>query len=568
MSVTVNLPSAPSRERLQVGAWSVDPPLNQMSAAGRTAKLEPKAMAVLVYLASRPGEVVSREALLSAVWPGVVVGDDSLTQVIIKLRKALGDAPEASAYIQTISKGGYRLIAPVVRSAEPPSAPGRPRSDRAHVERNPRLGWMGGAGIIALLLAAGGIWWIKGERVIDSQLSLPSSEATRMAQPTVAIKPFEALSNDPKEILLARGITADLLTDLSKLSGLWVVGFAPMDGRADGKAPSGAPPIRYVVSGTVERVGDRLRLHVHLADAETGKQVWSERFDRTLSDLFSIQDELGPKILEMLPAKVSKAEVQRMARRDTRNLEAYEYFQRGQSALLIRQRSGNEDAREMFRHAIELDAAFARAYAGLALTYAADYRNRWTANGPSTLERAFEMAQTAHQINPDIRETYWALAYVHAQRREHQQALQYLETAVRLYPSFADGYALMGSVKTFVGRPADTIPLLRTAMRLNPASGYLYFLVLGRAYLFLGDLEQARLNLEQALSRNPESLEAHIYMAAAYLGAGNATSAAWEAEEIRMLEPGFSARRWLESYPMTDVAQMARLGQLLGDIGF
>jgi TolB-like protein/DNA-binding winged helix-turn-helix (wHTH) protein/Tfp pilus assembly protein PilF len=564
MPVGTEPPPALDKERLRVGDWAIEPALNQLSAAGKTVKLEPKAMAALIYLANRPGQVVSREALLSAVWPGVVVGDDSLTQVVIKLRKALGDAPEDPAYIQTISKGGYRLVAPVVRSAEISSAPIRPDSEHLYAERKQRVPWMVGAGMAALLLAAAGAWWIKGERVTP----MASTEAARLAQPTVAIRPFEALGNDPQEVLLARGITADLVTDLSKVFGLWVIGAAPVEGQAGGEAPSEAPPVRYLVSGSVQRVGERLRLHVHLTDAETGKQLWSERFDRTLSDLFAIQDELGPKILHMLPAKVSKAEIQRMAQRHTRNLEAYEYFQRGQAALLIRQRAGNETAREMFRRAIELDAAFARAYAGLALTYAADYRNQWAGDGAAALDRAFEMARTAHQINPDIPETYWVLAYVHAQRRQHEQALQYLQTAVRLYPSFADGYALMGSVNTFAGHPAEAVPLLRTAMRLNLESGYLYFLVLGRAYLFLGDLEQARVNLEQALTRNAENLEAHVYMAAVHVAAGNKTSASWEAEEIRTLQPGFSGRRWLETYPMTDVAQKTKLMRALGELGF
>jgi tetratricopeptide (TPR) repeat protein len=222
----------------------------------------------------------------------------------------------------------------------------------------------------------------------------------------------------------------------------------------------------------------------------------------------------------------------------------------------------------MFWRAIGLDATFARAYAGLALTYAADYRNQWTGDGGGALDRASEMARTAHQINPDIPETYWVLAYVHEQRRQHEQALQYLETAVRLYPSFADGYALMGSVNTYVGRPADTVPLLRIAMRLNPQAGYLYFLVLGRAYLFLGDLEQARVNLEHALSRNLENLETHVYMAALHVTAGDKAAAAWEAAEIRALQPGFSIRRWLETYPMTDVTQKAKLVKVLGSLGF
>ena len=156
-----------------------------------------------------------------------------------------------------------------------------------------------------------------------------------------------------------------------------------------------------------------------------------------------------------------------------------------------------------------------------------------------------------------------SLAYVHAHRREHEQALKYLERSLTLYPSFADGYALMASVKTFAGQPAASIPLMRTAMRLNPRSGYLYFLVLGRAYFFLGDLEQARLNLEESLKRNPEYLEAHVYMAALQVLLGDKSSAAWEADQIRALEPQFAAKRWLENYPMTDSEQRTKIMRAL-----
>src|SRR6185295_8054448 len=147
------------------------------------------------------------------------------------------------------------------------------------------------------------------------------------------------------------------------------------------------------------------------------------------------------------------------------------------------------------------------------------------------------------------------------------QALQHLETAVRLSPSFADGYALMAGVNTYVGRPADSVRLLRTAMRLDPQAGSLYFLILGRAYLFLGDPELARVNLEQALSRNPENLEAHIYLAAVLVSTGDKAAAAWKADEIRALQPGFTSRKWLATYPMTDAAQKAKLVRALAEVG-
>src|ERR1044071_603652 len=124
----------------------------------------------------------------------------------------------------------------------------------------------------------------------------------------------------------------------------------------------------------------------------------------------------------------------------------------------------------MFRRAIALDASFARAYAALALTYAADYRNHWTLDGSAALERAFELARSAAEMNPELRETYSALAFGHLERREHAQVLRYLETAVQLYPSFADAYAFMGGVKTYMGRAADAVPLVRTATSSRRAS--------------------------------------------------------------------------------------------------
>jgi len=556
----------PRGQRLQVGDWTIEPLLNRISSNATTVKLEPKVMSVLVYLAARPGEVVSREALLSAIWPGVVVGDDTLTQAVIKLRKALGDVAGKAAYVETIPKRGYRLIAPV-RSQTVDGTAVRANSEHPHARRTLRVPWIAAAGIAALLLA---VWWLYGERAGDGALPrtpIAATDPARNSQPTITVRPFQALGDDPQAVLLARGITADLVTDLSKVLGLAVIGTAASTASDSGTPPPAASS-RYLVSGSVQRLERALRLHVHLIETETGKQLWSERFDRAPSALFALQEELGPAILKILPAKVSEAELRRVAQRHTANLEAYEHFQRGQLALLARQKAENETAREMFRRAIALDAAFARAYAGLALTYAADYRNQWTADGAAALERAFELARTAHEINPDIRETYWVLAFVHLERGQHEQALRYLETAIQLYPSFADGYALMGGIKTYMGRPAEAVPLMRTAMRLNPDGGYLYFLNLGRTYLALGQLDQARINLEHALLRNPVNLETHVYMAAVHLIGGDKAAAAWEADEIRALQPGFSIRAWLQTYPLIDVTQKTKLVEALSELGF
>ncbi len=537
-------------------------------------KLEPKAMAVLVYLARRPGQVVSRETLLAEVWLGVVVGDDALTQVVVKLRKALGDVRDVPAYIQTIPKGGYRLVADVTR--EGASAPSRdersphPAAARAHVVAWP----VAAAAAVLLAVGAGAVWWTRADRppgvaeVARERTPPLIAQRAGAELPTVEIRPFEALGDDAQEALLARAITADLVTVLSKVSGLWVVGPVPADAQQPGAAAARSVVARYVVSGSVHRSGDRLRLQVHLSDAQIARQLWSERFDRVLAGIFEIQDELGPKILQLLRVKVSEAEARRVAKRYTRSLEAYENFQRGQLALYVRRRADNEIARERFRRAIAVDASFARAYAGLALTYAAEYRNQWVDDGAAALGRAFELARTAQQIDPDIPETHWALAFVRVHRHQHAQALLDLEAALRLNPSYADAYATMGGIYTSIGRPAESVPLLRTAMRLAPDSGYLYLMLLGRAYLFLGDLEQARVNLQHALGRNPEFIDARVYLAVAQLAAGDKAAAAWEAEEIRTLQPAFSAQRWLETNPTPEGALRTRLLGALGELGF
>ena len=159
-----------------------------------------------------------------------------------------------------------------------------------------------------------------------------------------------------------------------------------------------------------------------------------------------------------------------------------------------------------------------------------------------------------------------ALGFVYTQARRYPEAIESLQRATQMNPSFADAYALLGGIHTYMGESAKSIPLLRTAMRLEPEGGYLYFLLLGRAYFFEGDFEQALINLRAALARNPADLEAHIYLAAALMASGNRSAAEWEAQEIRSLEPGFSLGRWLESYPLSSPPYRDSLRRPLSEI--
>ncbi len=563
-----------SPHAIQVGAWQVVGGLNRLSRDSDVLTLEPKAMAVLLYLADRPGDVVSRDELLSYAWPGVVVGDNALTQVIAKLRKALGDTAHKPTYIEVISKKGYRLIAEVHRQGAtytPDHAVPRPL-DRLEVPSVRRPGIVRSSAALAAAAVLGVVVlaaWMMATRALPGAPTVPagsirttSAAIDATGLPTIIVQPFRALGDDPAQAALARALTADLVTDLSKVAGIRVV-----TGAEPANAPAGGSASAYRLSGTVQRERDHLRLNVLLTDAMSGQAVWSTRLDRQTRDLFAAQDDLAQSILKMLPVQLSEVESRRLARRQTRNVEAWETFVRAQGAMLVRRRAANQEARGLYWEAIRQDPAFARAYSGVAMTYALEYQLGWSNEPAAALTRAAELAQTSINMNPDMPEAHWVMAFVRTQRREHALALHDLDVALRLNPSYADAYALKGGIETYVGRPANAVPLLRQALRLNPDAGALYFLLLGRAYYFLADQEQAQVNLGEALARNVQSLEAHLYLAATKALAGDAVGAHWQADEVRALDPAFSARAWLKTYPLVDTGQRERLQAALEAIG-
>lgn len=561
---------AAAHTRIQIGDWWADPATNELGRAQEIVRIEPKAMAVLIFLVERQGGVATREDLLSAVWPGVVVGDEALTQSIIKLRKALGDTPRSPVYIETISKRGYRLIAPA-RSleavADPQSGPQEvltPRPSAKTGAYSRRL-WPAVGAALALLIVAVSFYLLTPEpapKTVVGQDNPVDWDTPKTGLVTVTVLPFEALGAVAEQSYLARGISNDLMTELSRLSGLRLIASAQT-----GKSAQMTPGVRYFIAGSVQHESELLRVNVRLIDARTNEQLWSERFEGPFRNLFGVQNEITRRVIEQLPGKVSSAERQRVAIRHTHSLEAYDYFLRGQALFLARQSEDNEQARSHFRKALELDAKFARAYASLAMTYAIEFRLRPTVDSAPALMRAFELAESARMINPDIPEIHWALGFVQLQDRRYEKALGSLRKALDLDPSYADAYALMGGIYTYTGDPARAIPLLRTAMRLNPDGGYLYFQILGRAYLFENDIEQSLLNLREALARNPADLETRVYLAAAMLAGGDRSGAAWEAEEIRALDSGFSMRKWFETYPMNSERHKTRLSDLLAQVG-
>ena len=270
-----------------------------------------------------------------------------------------------------------------------------------------------------------------------------------------------------------------------------------------------------------------------------------------------------------VPAPADAASASSRARPGTSQPQAWRDFQQAQAALQLRRPDTNAAARRLYESAIRQDPAFARAYAGLAMTYALEQQHGWGAetDAGAALQRASELATQAVQLGADQAETHWALAYVEMLQRRHAEALQELDQSLWLDSSYADALALQAAIQIHVGEPARALRLAQQALRLNRDATSLYLLLLGRAHYFLGDTGQARQYLAQSLQRNPQNVEARLYMAAAEHDAGRDDAARWQVTEALQLDPDLRAEEWLANYPLVDPGSRDRLRKALLAVG-
>ncbi len=438
-----------------VNGHTVSAETNEISVGDQINRIEPKSMEVLVYLFDHAGQVVSRDQLQDAIWGDVIVGDDSLTNAIIKIRRAFGDDARAPKVIETIPKRGYRLIADVTEAPV--------NSNPLAEVKVPR--WAALAALLTVFSVLG--FWVFGEKPdVVAPVTISQDNRTR-----IAVAPFLNLSNDPSQQYLVSGIEQTILTSLAANPQLVAMRYT-----------QGSTSSQYRLEGSVQRNGDRIRVDTRLLSSTDGSVLAAQRYDRDFSDLIAIETDIETTIVRALSLDIDQANLAKQSLGYTKSVIAYDLFLQAQAALLQRDQSGNIAARELYLQAIERDPRFARAYAGLALAHAADYRNNWAQDGPTTLEQALSLASAALEIQPDLPEQYWVIGYVRTQQRQLEQGEDALNNALRLDPDYADAFALLGGIKTYAGEPKETLPLMHQAMRLNPDAGHLYFLLLGRAY--------------------------------------------------------------------------------------
>ncbi len=532
--------------------WEVLAASDRIRRGATEIKLEPKVMAVLVCLADRRGELVMREQLEREVWGGTVVGYDALTSSIIKLRKALGDSSRHPRFIETVSKKGYRLIVPVRRTHEP----GTPIIVPAPAPTVNRSRRMRLAGLAIVVIAVAGLAVFFHGNLLRPAPAVPD-------KPSIVVLPFGNLGNDPAQAYFTDGITADITTSLSKLSGLFVIATSSAQSYreppTDIKQVAETLGVRYVLEGNVRRTGNRLRVNVQLVDAATGFHLWAERYDREMKDVLDVQDDIAARIMNALSIELTEAEKQRSARRYTINIEAYDEFLRGQSLYVRSTPEDNLQARALFQQAINRDPGFARAYGAMALSYVDESRFGWGKNPAAALERAFELANKAVALDDQLPQAYRALSYVYLHKRELARAVDAIQRAIALDPNDADGRASLALTHLYNENYETAIRMLREAMQLNPHYPARYASALGHAYYFLGQHEDAVVTLRDAIERNAHYLSSHIFYTAALIRLGRNDEAAWAATQVRSLSPNFAAENISGMFPIKDPAKLHAL---------
>ncbi len=520
--MTLTTPKAPAV--LRIGAWRVDPALDEISKAGQTVKLERREMQLLMCLAEHAGEVVSVEQLLNQVWAGVVVSSGSVYQAVASLRRLLGDDAKEPAYIANVPRRGYRLLASVSTEDDAPqetlepAQSALPRSPATSSAPKRRGALVLSAALLAAVayLAADKLWWSKRVTV-----QVPVAAST---DKSIAVLPFVDMSEKHDQEYFADGMSEELLDLLAQVPHLKVPArtssFYFKGKQATVQQIAQALGVGQVLEGSVRKAGDTVRVTVQLIRADNGYNVWSKSYDRNVKDIFKIQDEIAGAVVEAL--KVTLAPTPHGSSYRTSNIEAYNQFLLGRQFFNRGNLEGWQRSIEAYRKAIVLDPNYASAYAGLALSE--EYLADWMGDAAG-LKRAEAAAEKAIAIAPNEAAGYAARADLRASFAwDWVGARADLEKALALDPSDSEVQRLYGFLLAGLGRLPEAITAQRKAAELDALSN-LAWRSLGRYLIENRDFAGAHEALRRALEIEPESARALNYLGTLQLLEGDPVEA-------------------------------------------
>ena len=497
--------------------YTLDAERRELRCGADAVSITPQVFDILSYLIRNRERVVSKEDLIGAVWNGRIVSDAALTTRLNAVRVAIDDTGEKQRLVKTLPRKGFRFVG-TVREVE------RPATDP-----------------------------------VGSAVRGDDTDAVRTPTPrlSIIVLPFANLSGDAGQDYFVDGITENLTTDLSRIGGSFVIGrhtaFAYKDKAIDLKQVGRELGVNYVLEGSVQRAGDRVRVSAQLVDAETGAHLWTDRFDKPVTDLFEVQDEVTARIANALDGELAEAE----ARRAERSLhpDSLDLYFQGRHFLsqgLTPKHLAH--ARHFFERALMLDPENIGALIGAATIEVATVANFMTYDRGDRLAEAEATLTKVLSIAPRAARAHYALAALQLFTKRAAQAMGECERALELDRNLADAHALLGFVKVFIGRGGESEAHIRQALKLSPRdiSVFRWMHLLGVVKLILGADTEAIEWLRRSLEANRNFPTAHFQFAAALALMGSVEEARSAARAGFAFDPDFTIRRTRGLFLSTD----------------
>lgn len=379
-------------------------------------------------------------------------------------------------------------------------------------------------------------------------------------RPSVAVMPFDNMSGDAEQEYFSDGLTEDITTDLSKLSGLLVIA------RNSAFAYKGKPinpteigrelGVRYMLEGSVRKSGERVRINAQLIDCTTSGHVWAERYDRDLHDIFSVQDEVTREIVAAISPSLTGTEQDRLEHHETDDFEAYDYFLKGREQLFLDNEASTAEARRLLQQATDLDPQFSSAFAYLSRCHALEFINNWGDPAARSMTRALELGRRAVELNADNPRAHFAAGTAALWLKMYDLAHDEIHQALEIDSNFADGYGALGMIQIYSGDSARALDSLRTTMRLDPHYRDIYLHMSGQAYYHLGRYDEAVAVLKRRLIRKPDSDISRVLLAASYGQLGEPVKGLEEWREALRVNPDYSIDRKRVMLPYRDPADL------------
>lgn len=436
------------------GDYVLDGERRELRRGSEQIALEPQVLDVLLYLVQNRDRVVTKDDLISAIWNGRIISESTLTSRITAARKAVGDSGDQQAMIKTYARKGFRFVSNVRISLDGDGSGGLPEE--------------------AQITPAGSLPRPDADPIADEARHPARSGAALKwgGRPSVAVLPFNNLSGDPEQEYFSDGITEDIITALSKYRSLVVTArnssFAFKGAAGDVRQVGLTLGAEYLVEGTVRKIEQRVRITAQLVETEGGRQLWAERYDRDIQDLFILQDEITTTIAARIEPEVGAAERLRVERKAVPTLHAWDFFRLGTKHFYKSTPADNLEAQRLFRRAIELDPNVAEAYGYL--SYAIVLSMVYFEAEPND-ERLSE-AVTIGRKGVELDDQDGLIRFMYGRAllagKAYGHALAELKTAVELNPCLAVSYCGLGDTLAYAGRISEAIPYFQRAIDLSP----------------------------------------------------------------------------------------------------